>query len=423
MPHSMFAQSLFDRRGFLSWVAGGLGGAGAGRPASAGSLAASRRHARRSQRSAAPSPAQGPPRHPHLPVRRLQPRRFVRLQAGAGQIPRQAAGSPRKARTFSSARSACCARTIGSSSSAGKAACGSRSLFPHIAEVADELTVIRSMVAESSNHTPATFQENTGFRINGFPVLGSWLSYGLGSETDDLPALRRAARRARPAGRQHHQLDQRLSAGPASGSRLSQPRARRSTICFRPVPSIRPPTGARASCCWQHEPAALRRARMADDALAARIRSLSSWRPRCSWPCRRSPTSTPRPRPRARCTAWTARETADFGRSCLLARRLLEQGVRFVQLFSGGSFGSPRINWDGHENVIENHTREAGRIDRAHRRPAARSAAARHARRHAGAVHHRVRPHAVHAIGRRRRRSRAAITTSMASPSGWPAPD
>jgi hypothetical protein len=57
-------------------------------------------------------------------------------------------------------------------------------------------------------------------------------------------------------------------------------------------------------------------------------------------------------------------ETADFGRSCLLARRLLERGVRFVQLFSGGAFGSPRINWDGHENVAENHGRESLRIDR-----------------------------------------------------------
>jgi membrane-anchored protein YejM (alkaline phosphatase superfamily) len=56
-------------------------------------------------------------------------------------------------------------------------------------------------------------------------------------------------------------------------------------------------------------------------------------------------------------------ETAEFGRSCLLARRLLERGVRFVQLFSGGSFGSPRINWDGHENVKENHTQEALRVD------------------------------------------------------------
>ena len=63
------------------------------------------------------------------------------------------------------------------------------SLFPSIAEVADELTVIQSMVAETSNHTPATFQENSGFRLNGFPTLGSWLSYGLGAETDELPSF------------------------------------------------------------------------------------------------------------------------------------------------------------------------------------------------------------------------------------------
>jgi hypothetical protein len=56
-------------------------------------------------------------------------------------------------------------------------------------------------------------------------------------------------------------------------------------------------------------------------------------------------------------------ETRDFGRSCLLARRLIEQGVRFVQLYSGGSFGSPRINWDGHEDTKANHTQEAIRID------------------------------------------------------------
>jgi hypothetical protein len=57
-------------------------------------------------------------------------------------------------------------------------------------------------------------------------------------------------------------------------------------------------------------------------------------------------------------------ETADFGRSCLLGRRLLEQGVRFVQVFSGGSFGSPRINWDGHEDMKANHGQEALRVDK-----------------------------------------------------------
>lgn len=57
-------------------------------------------------------------------------------------------------------------------------------------------------------------------------------------------------------------------------------------------------------------------------------------------------------------------ETEDFERSCLLARRLLEKGLRFAQLYSEGAFGSPRINWDGHENMKQNHGREAGRADK-----------------------------------------------------------
>ena len=61
-------------------------------------------------------------------------------------------------------------------------------LFPRIADVADELTVINSMVAHSANHTPALFFENSGFGFNGYPAAGSWLSYGLGNENDNLPA-------------------------------------------------------------------------------------------------------------------------------------------------------------------------------------------------------------------------------------------
>jgi hypothetical protein len=57
-------------------------------------------------------------------------------------------------------------------------------------------------------------------------------------------------------------------------------------------------------------------------------------------------------------------ETTDFARACLIARRLLERGVRFVQLFAGGTFGGPRRNWDGHEDVRQNHGQEAQRIDR-----------------------------------------------------------
>jgi uncharacterized protein (DUF1501 family) len=53
-----------------------------------------------------------------------------------------------------------------------------------------------------------------------------------------------------------------------------------------------------------------------------------------------------------------------FSRNCLMARRLLERGVRFVQIFNGGAFGSPRINWDGHENLKENHDKQAATMDK-----------------------------------------------------------
>src|SRR4029077_1174510 len=56
--------------------------------------------------------------------------------------------------------------------------------------------------------------------------------------------------------------------------------------------------------------------------------------------------------------------TEGFGRNCLLARRLLERGVRFVQLYHGGAFGSPRINWDAHEDVVDKHGKRAPRLDR-----------------------------------------------------------
>src|SRR5579885_1246192 len=62
-------------------------------------------------------------------------------------------------------------------------------LLPHLAGCADDLTFFYSMVGKTSNHTPATFQMNTGFTMNGFPCLGSWLSYGLGSDNQDLPAF------------------------------------------------------------------------------------------------------------------------------------------------------------------------------------------------------------------------------------------
>ncbi len=234
-------------------------------------------------------------------------------------------------------------------------------LFPEIAQVADELTVINSMVAETSNHTPATFQENTGFRLNGFPTLGAWLSYGMGSESDNLPAFVVIPdTRGQPAG------------GPINWSNGFLPATHQGVMmrsqgtpiddlfpaCALPADADRATRDLIDAMNQRHHDA-----RPGDDALGARIRSYElAARMQLAVP----EVADLRQESQATQSLYglDRPESADFGRGCLLARRLLERGVRFVQLFSGGSFGNPRINWDGHENMRANHGQEAPRIDR-----------------------------------------------------------
>lgn len=242
----------------------------------------------------------------------------------------------------------------------GKSGLWVSDLFPQIATMADELTVIRSMVADSANHTPATFQENSGFRLNGFPVLGSWLSYGLGAETDELPAfVVLPDARGLPAGSTINWSSGFLPAKHQGVAFRTKGAPIDDLFPARPVPAA---TDA-ASRDLLGELNRLHLERRGGDVLAARLKGYElAAKMQLAVP---KVTDLSRESKRVKESyGLDAKETADFGRSCLLARRLLEQGVRFVQLFSGGSFGSPRINWDGHENVKVNHTQEAKRIDR-----------------------------------------------------------
>lgn len=233
-------------------------------------------------------------------------------------------------------------------------------LFPHLATLADHLTLIRSMQAESANHTPATFQENSGFRFNGFPAMGAWLSYGLGAETDELPAfVVLPDARGYPAGGTINWSAGFLPARHQGVAFRTRGQAIDDLFPARPVP---PDTEAASRALL----ATLDRAhaeQRQEDTLAARLRGYEL--------AGKMQLAIPRVTDLSRESRRTQEaygmyepDTADFGRACLLARRLSEQGVRFVQLFSGGPFGSPRINWDAHENVQENHSNEARRIDR-----------------------------------------------------------
>ncbi len=159
------------------------------------------------------------------------------------------------------------------------------------------------MVADSSSHTPATFQENSGFRINGFPVLGAWLSYGMGCETDELPAyVVLPDVRGLPADTTN--VDQRfLHRRGVRASPFAQ--ARQSAICFRRGRSESNHRPGLARIIVQLQSRALRR-RDADDALsiafvliqlAAKMQLADTGHR----PGRRDRAST------RKCTAWTTR--------------------------------------------------------------------------------------------------------------------
>ena len=235
-------------------------------------------------------------------------------------------------------------------------------MFPEIAKRADMLTVIRSMVSDSANHTPALFVSNSGFQANGFPSLGSWLSFGLGSETESLPAyVVLPDARGGPNG------------GASNWSSGFLPGEHQAVILRggdQPVRDLFPATPI-SEVAEQESLSLLRQlnakhlARSGQDQqLLARIRSYElAGRMQLSVPEVSDYSAEPE----------SVREeyglqdpvTEDMGRRCLLGRRLLERGVRFVQLFSGGPIaGSPRASWDAHESVKDNHTLEAGRIDR-----------------------------------------------------------
>ena len=236
-------------------------------------------------------------------------------------------------------------------------------LFPHLAKVADELTVIRSMYSDTSNHTPALFMSNSGFQTNGFPSLGGWLSYGLGNASDSLPAFVVIPdRRGAPSG------------GSANWNNGFLPGEHQGVV-FRsseqPVRDLFPPKQVSEEAreatdgllaYMQHKQ--LQRLGGVDDILGARLRSYEL--------AARMQVSVPEvadldsePRHIAESYGLVGKETGDFARNCILARRLVEQGVRFVQLFNGAyqTGGEGVSNWDGHKVLKKQYAKHGPVLD------------------------------------------------------------
>ncbi len=235
-------------------------------------------------------------------------------------------------------------------------------MFPQIAQHADLLTVIRSMTTETANHTPALFVANSGFQFNGFPSLGSWLSFGLGTETEDLPTfVVLPDERGGPNGGASNWTNGFLPAVHQGVEFSGGDQPVRDLFPSRPIAA----NVEKASRAFLERVNRKHLERLGGDAaMAARIRSYQL--------AAKMQLSVPQVSDLSEETEATRRmygidekATADAGRRCLLTRRLLERGVRFVQLYSGGPIaGSPRASWDAHESVKDNHGLEAKRIDK-----------------------------------------------------------
>ncbi len=236
-------------------------------------------------------------------------------------------------------------------------------LLPRLAELADEICFIHSLTSKTNTHGPGEMFLSTGFTAEGFPSLGAWASYGLGAETRDLPAYV-----AIPDPRGVPQQ------GPANWAAGFLPAVHQG-VAFnadRPIPHLgRPSTvsadadrGAREFLKALNDDHLRRNpgdadlsARIASYELAARmqLRAPEVGGLAGEGPATRALYGLDDPNPL----------TAAFGRNCLLARRLLERGVRFVTLYNGAfAMGEGALNWDGHRRIKADYDRHGPILDR-----------------------------------------------------------
>ena len=232
-------------------------------------------------------------------------------------------------------------------------------LFPHLGTCVDDMAFLHSLTADSPIHGSAMLQMNTGKILSGSPCLGSWVNYGLGSVSENLPGFavmldpiggpisgaKNWSSGYMPASYQGTVL---RSAGDPildlqRRSDVSGPMQRRMIDTLRDFNSehavLHPDNSNLAARIASYE-LAFNMQRHAPEAVDLSLESEAT----------RELYGINDPR------------TQEFGRRCLLARRLVERGVRFIQLYSGGAHNDD--NWDAHTDIEKNHNFHAGRTDR-----------------------------------------------------------
>jgi hypothetical protein len=234
-------------------------------------------------------------------------------------------------------------------------------LFPNLATCVDDIAFLHSMTADSPIHGSAMLQMNSGRILSGHPSLGSWVNYGLGTVNQNLPGF---VVLLDPQGGP--------ISGPKNWSSGYMPASFQGTLlrsAGTPVLDLQRREGMSAADQrrlldnLRDFNTAHLQARADNSNLAARIASYEL--------AFQMQQHAPEAVDLASETADTKemyglndKKTAEFGKRCLLARRLVERGVRFVQLYSGGSNFSNDANWDAHGDIVRNHTLHAGQTDR-----------------------------------------------------------
>jgi hypothetical protein len=234
-------------------------------------------------------------------------------------------------------------------------------IFPAIASLVDDIAFVRSVHGQSNDHVQATYEMQMGQTRMGFPSLGSWVTYGLGSENTSLPAyVVIHDGRGGPIG------------GVTDWSSGFLPASYQGTL-FRatgdPIVDLRPP----ASVSPEQQRARLDLLAKLNEIdmqqypgnsdLAARISSyelafrMQGCAPEALDVTRESEATR-------KLYGLDDKITEPFGRQCLMARRLVEHGVRFVQLFHGGMGNQNVDTWDAHGDVRANHSQHAAESDR-----------------------------------------------------------
>jgi hypothetical protein len=233
-------------------------------------------------------------------------------------------------------------------------------IFPNMARHVDKMAFVYSCFTESNNHSPALFMINTGMPKMGFPCLGSWVTYGLGSESQNLPGfvvLSDPKGRGLPKGHAQNW---------GSGFLPSIYQGTWLSPTGEPIDNLTAPAEMTpATQRAQLELLARLNQRHLEKhpgeaELAARIESFElAYRMQLSAPD--AVDIDKEPQHIHQLYGTDRKECTHFAKQCLIARRLVERGVRCVQIYSGGM--ENELSWDGHQDIIKNHTGFAAETD------------------------------------------------------------